>query len=196
VEEMVELALKWMRANWVLAGWLVLGLGLSLGGSWWMWRDLNTTQVEIIEADDGLGTEIWVDVQGGVVRPGVYSLREGDRVKDALIAAGGLGGQADREAVAKYINLAEKIKDGTKLYIPVLGESEQENREDGQVQGLSTGRVNINTATKSELDQLKGVGEARAQTIIEGRPYQTVEEVKKVLPSNVYEQIKDMITVY
>ena len=193
---MVELALKWMRANWVLAGWLVLGLGLSLGGSWWMWRDLNTTQVEIIEADDGLGTEIWVDVQGGVVRPGVYSLREGDRVKDALIAAGGLGGQADREAVAKYINLAEKIKDGTKLYIPVLGESEQENREDGQVQGLSTGRVNINTATKSELDQLKGVGEARAQTIIEGRPYQTVEEVKKVLPSNVYEQIKDMITVY
>jgi competence protein ComEA len=193
---MVELALKWMRANWVLAGWLVLGLGLSLGGSWWMWRDLNTTQVEIIEADDGLGTEIWVDVQGGVVRPGVYSLREGDRVKDALIAAGGLGGQADREAVAKYINLAEKIKDGTKLYIPVLGESEQENREDGQVQGLSTGRVNINTATKSELDQLKGVGEARAQTIIEGRPYQTIDEVKKVLPSNVYEQIKDMITVY
>lgn len=190
------MALKWMRANWVLAGWLVLGLGLSLGGSWWMWRDLNTTQVEIIEADDGLGTEIWVDVQGGVVRPGVYSLREGDRVKDALIAAGGLGGQADREAVAKYINLAEKIKDGTKLYIPVLGESEQENREDGQVQGLSTGRVNINTATKSELDQLKGVGEARAQTIIEGRPYQTVEEVKKVLPSNVYEQIKDEISVY
>ena len=193
---MVELALKWMRANWVLAGWLVLGLGLSLGGSWWMWRDLNTTQVEIIEADDGLGTEIWVDVQGGVVKPGVYSLREGDRVKDALIAAGGLGGQADREAVAKYINLAEKIKDGTKLYIPVLGESEQENQEDGQVQGLSTGRVNINTATKSELDQLKGVGEARAQTIIEGRPYQTIDEVKKVLPSNVYEQIKDMITVY
>lgn len=193
---MVELALKWMRANWVLAGWLVLGLGLSLGGSWWMWRDLNTTQVEIIEADDGLGTEIWVDVQGGVVRPGVYSLREGDRVKDALIAAGGLGGQADREAVAKYINLAEKIKDGTKLYIPVLGESEQENREDGQVQGLSDRRVNINTATKSELDQLKGVGEARAQTIIEGRPYQTIDEVKKVLPSNVYEQIKDMITVY
>lgn len=193
---MVELALKWMRANWVLAGWLVLGLGLSLGGAWWMWRDLNTTQVEIIEADDGLGTEIWVDVQGGVVRPGVYSLREGDRVKDALIAAGGLGGQADREVVAKYINLAERIKDGTKLYIPVLGESEQENREDGQVQGLSTGRVNINTATKSELDQLWGVGEARAQTIIEGRPYQTVEEVKKVLPSNVYEQIKDEISVY
>lgn len=193
---MVELALKWMRANWVLAGWLVLGLGLSLGGAWWMWRDLNTTQVEIIEADDGLGTEIWVDVQGGVVRPGVYSLREGDRVKDALIAAGGLGGQADREVVAKYINLAERIKDGTKLYIPVLGESEQENREDGQVQGLSTGRMNINTATKSELDQLWGVGEARAQTIIEGRPYQTVEEVKKVLPSNVYEQIKDEISVY
>jgi len=193
---MVELALKWMRANWVLAGWLVLGLGLSLGGAWWMWSESNTTQVEIIEADDGLGTEIWVDVQGGVVRPGVYSLREGDRVKDALIAAGGLGGQADREAVAKYINLAEKIKDGTKLYIPVIGESGEENWEDGRVQGLSTGRVNINTATKSELDQLKGVGEARAQTIIEGRPYKTVEEVKKVLPSNVYEQIKDMITVY
>lgn len=193
---MLEWALKWMRANWVLAGWLVLGLGLSLGGAWWMWRDLNTTKVEIIEADDGLGTEIWVDVQGGVVKPGVYSLREGDRVKDALIAAGGLGGQADREAVAKYINLAEKIKDGTKLYVPVLGENNSGSQEDSQVQGLSTGRVNINTATKSELDQLKGVGEARAQTIIEGRPYQTIDEVKKVLPSNVYEQIKDVITVY
>ena len=187
---------KWMRANWVLAGWLVLGLGLSLGGTWWMWRESSVTRVEVIEADDGEGVEIWVDVQGGVVRPGVYSLREGDRVKDALIAAGGLGGGADREVVAKYINLAEKIKDGTKLYIPVLGEGEQKSQEDGQVQGLSSGRVNINTATLSELDQLWGVGEARAQTIIEGRPYQTIEEVKKVLPSNVFEQIKDEITVY
>jgi len=193
---MLEVTFRWMRANWVLAGWLVLGLGLSLGGTWWMWRESSVTQVEVIEADDGAGAEIWVDVQGGVVRPGVYSLREGDRVKDALIAAGGLGGEADREAVAKYINLAEKIKDGTKLYIPVLGEGEQKSQEDGQVQGLSSGRVNINTATVSELDQLWGVGEARAQTIIEGRPYQTIEEVKKVLPSNVFEQIKDEITVY
>ena len=194
---MLGLAIKWMRANGVLAGWLVLGLSLSLGGAWWMWSESSQTEVEVIEADDGeMAVEIWVDVQGGVVQPGVYSLREGDRVKDALIAAGGLDERADREAVAKYINLAEKIEDGTKLYIPTIGEAGLDSQQDGQVQGLSSGRVNVNTATVSELDQLWGVGEARAQTIIEGRPYQTIEEVKKVLPNNVFERIKDEITVY
>lgn len=67
--------------------------------------------------------EIIIDVSGAVVKPGVYHLNFDSRVQDALVAAGGLAGSADRNWVEKNLNLAVKLRDGGKIYIPHEGES-------------------------------------------------------------------------
>jgi competence protein ComEA len=127
--------------------------------------------------------QIIVDVAGSVEQPGVYTLPSGSRIGDALVVAGGLSVNADREWVAQRVNLAEQIKDAQKIYIP----AEQEN---ATLQ--SSGRINVNTASVGELDALAGIGEVRAQAIINSRPYSQIEE----LVSRVYDQIKDQISVY
>ena len=143
--------------------------------------------------------KIWVDVGGGVVSPGVYELSSGQRVKDALVAAGGLSGSADREYVAKMINMADKISDGQKIYIPLMNtpgskvtQSVDKSDNPGGV------LINVNTASQSQLDSLWGVGSERAKAIIDNRPYKTVDELvsKKVLPKNVVEKNKTILTVY
>lgn len=133
--------------------------------------------------------EIWVDVSGAVVAPGVYKLTEGARIKDALVAAGGISSTADRTVVAKEVNLAAIVTDGQKIYISAVG---------GEVAGATTGKVNLNKATTNELMSLDGIGTARAQAIIKNRPYAKVEDIltKKVVTKSVFEKIKDQITVY
>lgn len=135
-------------------------------------------------------SHIVVDVRGAVVSPGVYELPLEARVQDALIIAGGLAEGADRNFVSKSINLAQKIQDGSKVYIPFIGET---------VAGVSTQTtgININTASESELDTLSGIGPATASKIIENRPYQAVEDLvsKKVIGQKTFEKIKEKITV-
>ena len=67
--------------------------------------------------------QIAVDIEGEVVSPGVYKLKQSSIVRDALIASGGLTALADREWVSKNINLALKLTDGQKIYIPKQGEA-------------------------------------------------------------------------
>lgn len=187
-----------------LMGLFLLGVGilsvvfLSRGGS--------GTEVEIITADEVEGdnsSELVVDVEGAVERPGIYKLAAKSRVNDALAAAGGLAVDADRDWISKNINLAHILTDGIKVYIP----SEQEEIESstsnkaaisqgGDVIGLSTSsKININSAGTGELDSLWGIGEARAASIISNRPYTSVQELleKNIIPSNVYERIKNDI---
>lgn len=133
--------------------------------------------------------DIWVDVSGAVVAPGVYKLTEEARTKDALIAAGGLTDEADRVFVAKVINLAQKVNDGDKIFIPTAG---------GEVAGVTTGMVNLNKATSAELEGLSGIGTARAQAIIKNRPYASVDDLvtKKIISAGILNKIRDQITVY
>ncbi len=136
--------------------------------------------------------EILVDVEGAVVKPGVYSLRSDARIRDGLIAASGLSSNANREWVAKNINLAGKLVDGGKIYIPTAGQD---------VKGAAAGiidSININTASIEQLDALSGIGPATGQKIIDNRPYGDIQELvsKKVLTTKVFEKIKDKITVY
>src|SRR3989338_3702942 len=143
--------------------------------------------------------KIWVDVGGGVVSPGVYELSSGQRVKDALVAAGGLSGSADREYVAKMINMADKISDGQKIYIPLMntpGSKVTQSVDKSDNPGVVL--INVNTASQSQLDSLWVVGSERAKAIIDNRPYKTVDELvsKKVLPKNVVEKNKTILTVY
>lgn len=136
--------------------------------------------------------EIVIDIEGAVVKPGVYRLPTDSRIKDALIAASGLSGDANRDWVAKNLNLAQKLTDGAKVYVPRVGED--------QVKGIksTTGSLNINTASLSQLEDLPGIGKVTAQNIIDGRPYSAIEELleKKIVGKSVFEKIKEKIAVY
>lgn len=142
--------------------------------------------------------EIIIDVAGAVLKPGVYRLSFDSRVQDALVAAGGLSEAADREWLAKNLNLALKLKDGVKIYIPPL-RSESFAGQASTVGSITTeSLININTVSEGELDSLPGIGPVTAQKIINARPYEAIEDLlnKKIVGSKVFEQIKEKITVY
>jgi competence protein ComEA len=147
--------------------------------------------------------QITIDIEGSVMKPGVYKLPQNSRVQDALIAAGGLSEDADRKLVAQTLNLAAPLTDGAKIYIPAVGEqmtasSGTSEGSSGASQGSSAAKVNINQASESELDALPGVGPVTAQKIIGNRPYQSVEDLlnKKVVGQSEFGKIKDMVSVY
>lgn len=136
---------------------------------------------------------ILIDVEGAVVKPGLYKLPLNSRIQDGLVAAGGLSLSADRSYVSKNLNLAIMLIDGAKIYIPILGEAVESS---GVLSASS--QVNINTSSQSQLEELPGIGPATALKIINGRPYSSIEELssKKIVGSKVFDQIKDKISVY
>lgn len=119
----------------------------------------------------------FVHVTGAVARPGLIELPEGARVADALDHAGGPAPQADLGA----INLAARIADGEQIYVPAQGEDPPPPTAGGAVGG---GKVNINSATETELQQLPGIGPVMAERIITYRhdhgPFTTVKELQSV----------------
>lgn len=147
------------------------------------------------------GNEVVIDVAGAVEKPGLYKLTSGSRIGDALVMAGGLSATADREWVAKSINLAEVLKDGGKVYVPgrnvnnnqssILNNQTNTNNQNSKL-------ININTASMIELDGLMGIGEVRARLIMDNRPYGNIDELvsKAKIPQSVYEAIKDSISIY
>jgi competence protein ComEA len=147
-----------------------------------------------------------VYVTGAVKNPGVYTLEDGMRVKDAIDLAGGILPEAD----LLRLNLAKKLHDEDKLYVPKIGEvsSEQPGQESlivadgtGGIISYSDGKININTASLSELDTLPGIGPTTAQKIIDYRtqngPFKSIEDIKNVsgIGEKKFEQIKDKIKV-
>lgn len=189
------------RLNLSIFDMVLVGL-MVIGGVLILWGLVGSggkkaEDVEYLTGDIGDNEEmIWVDVAGAVEKPGVYELEKGSRVKDALVAAGGLSEIAKREYLEKVINMAAEVVDGEKIYIPRQG------TDDGEVLGGSDdnlgGLIDINSASVSELDTLWGIGDKTAKKIIDNRPYGKVEELleKGVLKSNVYEEIKDKVSVY
>lgn len=141
---------------------------------------------------------ISVDVSGAVNRPGVYQLKDGLRIEEAIQAAGGFSETANSEYISKYLNLAQKLSDGTKVYVPFAGES-MPSGESTSVAGANTSsKININTASQSELESLPDIASVRASNIISNRPYQKIEGLldKKIVSKSVFEKIKDQIVVY
>ena len=136
-----------------------------------------------------------------MVKPGVYSLNQDARIQNVLVSALGFAENADRSWVEKNLNLAGKLSDGGKIYIPRIGESQAAA---AAVQGVSTSNlvgvsalININSASLSELDSLPGVGPVTAQKIVNNRPYATVDELlsKKSVSSKVFSQVKDRVSI-
>lgn len=139
---------------------------------------------------------IFVDIKGAVKNPGVYQMKVGDRVKDALDAAGGLTDEADSQKV----NLAQRVEDQMVIVVPKVGEEATEIPAGVTSKEASKeGKVNINTATVEELKTLKGVGEKKAEAIIEYRKkngsFKTKEDLMKVrgIGKKLFESFQERI---
>ncbi len=158
--------------------------------------------------------KIIVHVSGAVQNEGVIELEENSRIADAIEKAGGFR----EDAYTKDVNLAYKLEDGMKIYIPTMEEKENEktnvivesnietennnssysNASDGK---NTNSKVNINTASKEELDTLPGIGPSTAEKIInyrkENGKFKSIEGIKDVsgIGDSKYENIKDMIEI-
>lgn len=198
---------RFLKGNELVLGIFFLGiilLGLGILGFKFFSLTSSEPKIEILGESDSPSFNpnssiIVVEAAGEVQKPGVYTLSDGGRINDLLILAGGLSAEADRDWVEKNINMAAKLNDGTKVYIPSINQNSNVKTQNQNL-NLKTEdtKVNINTASESELDTLWGIGTATVEKIIEGRPYQKPEDLleKKIIKSNVWEKIKDEITVY
>lgn len=183
-----------------LLGVGVLGVLILSHGDWKGMEEVREIEIEKGDREKAEKTEekIVVDVGGAVERPGIYEVPDRARVNDALIAAGGLSAEADRVWVTRNINLAQKVSDGNKIFIPF--KTPQDGQAgvvlSSQTAGLQQ-KISINTATTKELESLWGVGEVRAQAIVEGRPYSSIEEVvtRKIVPQSVVERNKEKLSL-
>lgn len=145
--------------------------------------------------------EISVDVSGAVVKPGVYKLKQGARVEDAIQAAGGFAPDSNGEYISKYLNMALKLTDGSKIYVPYVGDPTSPTGYAAPAPQSSTsvvGKVNINTASQAEIEALPGIGPVTTSKIISERPYRSVDELlnKKIVSKAVFEKIKDSVVIY
>lgn len=151
---------------------------------------------------------VFVHVCGAVENPGVYEFTGDARVYQAVEAAGGFL----PEACEEYVNQAEVLTDGKRLYIPTEDEVRdlsqagkdtlteelllQPDRETDQADGL----VNINTASMEELCTLPGIGEGKARHIISYREstgkFEQIEDIMKVegIKEGLFGKIRDLIT--
>jgi competence protein ComEA len=147
--------------------------------------------------------KILIDVKGAVTSPGVYEANLGERVIDMINKAGGLLETADKN----NINFALKVVDEMVLYIPVIGEQNEERTANTVTVGLSQtilaeeGKINLNKATKADLETLSGIGPSKADAIIEYRetkgPFKTIEELMEIsgFGEKTFEKLKENITV-
>lgn len=146
---------------------------------------------------------VFVHIDGAVVAPGVYEMTGSlPRVNDAVMAAGGLAGDADTSA----LNLAAVLSDGEKIYVPRQGEVVAGQASSGAASGSdvgasSSGVININTATAEELDSLPGIGPSTAAAIVEDRerngPFASPEDLMRVsgIGEGKFSKLKDQIRV-
>jgi competence protein ComEA len=124
-------------------------------------------------ADHRPAAGIVIHVAGAVRRPGVYELRTGSRVADAVERAGG----ATRSGEVNAVNLAAPLTDGQQVVIPGAGSA-------SSVAGGSEGPISLGSATAEDLDQIDGIGPVTAAAIIEyrdsGRPISRIEDLDAV----------------
>ena len=167
-------------------------------------------QKEETESQKNLASEelefLTVDVKGAVKNPGIYQLKKTSRINDAIQKAGGLTTDAD----SKSINLAQKLTDEAVIYVATMGEnaaSVSSNTGQSSTSGTSEvasqkgNKVNLNTADLSELQTISGIGQKRAQDILDYREangkFNSVDDLKNVsgVGAKTLEKLKEYVTV-
>jgi competence protein ComEA len=189
-------------------GGLVALVAITVGGAGlWYVRSLpRPVEVRAAAASSSAGASatsspdivpILVDVAGWVRSPGVYEFHDGDRVIDAIEAAGG----ARRGAALDALNLAAPLADGTQILVlrrQASGSAGSAPSVDGST---TSSKVNINSASAVELEALPGIGEVIAQEILDYRtengPFGSVDDLLDVsgIGEVTLENIRDLVTV-
>ena len=161
--------------------------------------------------------DIYIDIKGSVLNPGVYKLKSNSRVVDAIEKSGGLA----KDANTRFLNLSKKLNDGD--VIVVYSNSEIKNAQKQEIIYVETpcvceevkndacykeentqsksSKININTATIEDFKTLNGIGDAKAKAIIEYRTknvnFKSIDELLNVngISENVFSKIKENITI-
>lgn len=152
----------------------------------------NKSTLKAIESKEQKKT-IVIDVKGAVHREGVYELGMGARVKEGIEKAGGFLSEADRTKV----NLAQIMQDQMLLYVPKKGEQVQGTNPPSEQEG----KIQINAASKEQLEKITGIGPRKAENIMKYReehgPFQKMEDLLEVdgIGEKSLEKIKDKIII-
>ena len=168
----------------------------------------ETKEDETIEEKN----KIVVYIAGAIKNEGIYELEENSRIANIIEKAGGLTNDAN----INNINLAYILQDGMKVYIPknndknemnddtntyVSKENEESKIDKSTSVETKNSKININTATQTELETLPGIGPSTAANIInyrkENGKFNNIEDLKKVsgIGDSKYNKIKEMIKV-
>lgn len=175
-----------------LGAWLLLGFGVPSPTAG---EALDPFGEPSISAGPVVSDLVVVDVEGAVLRPGIFELPAGSRVADAIEAAGGYGPHADLAAAAAQVNLAAVLRDGQQVVVPTAGVA-----SGGSDSGDAGGLVNLNSASPEALDALPGIGPVTVQKIVAARaeqPFASLEEMvtRKVLTTSQVDKIRDLVTL-
>jgi competence protein ComEA len=161
-------------------------IGLLAAGIFWL-STSKQTGIPITLLPPPTPGVLAVYVSGAVATPGVYTLPDGSRVDAAIKAAGGFDPKAETES----INLAALVVDGQQIKVPGIVDTSH----------INAGRVNVNTATVTDLDTLPGIGLTTAQAIVDYRslngPFRIIQDIQSVpgIGPATFDRIKDYIMV-
>lgn len=143
------------------------------------------------------GQKICVDIKGAVNRPGVYHLMRGSRVEEAIVAAGGSNNDAD----LNQVNLAKELADQQVVKIPKVGEQLLQGTSNDLPLQNSKDKINLNNATKDDLTKIDGIGDKKADKIIEYRSqhggFKSADDLKNIngFGDKTVAKLKDQISV-
>ena len=157
-------------------------------------QNQNTSEPSSSKESPKEDENIVVDVKGAIKNPGVYNTTKNKRIKDIIEEAGGLLEEADTTT----INLSQKLRDQMVVYIPKKGEKVKTSFTDSSSDKKV---ININTASKEELQKISGIGKTKAEAIEKYREekgeFKTKEEIMKVkgIGKGTFDKIKEEIEV-
>jgi len=150
------------------------------------------------ESEDAEEEPIVCEIDGAVERPGVYQLPPGSRIADLVQVSGGLSEDAD----TRWLNRAERLSDGLKIYVPRVEEEDPAPTVSRSASASDApAKIDLNRADAAELETLKGIGPVTAAKIIDYRkkagPFRSIEEIMNVsgIGEKTFLAIRDRITV-